>query len=769
MSDLIIGVVGNPNCGKTTLFNALTGAKQQVGNWPGVTVERKEGYYQYQGQQIQLIDLPGIYSLDATPDATSLDERIAQDYILSGEPHLIINIIDASNLERNLYLTTQLLEMGIPFIIAINMMDIAQQRAIKIDLAQLTRQLNIPVIPLIASKKEGIDQLKQIIAEIAAKKPLPTVPIKYPEIIENAITQLQSLLATQLPENKIIYSRWLSLRLLENDPVVTTLVNSTTIEVAQKYQQTIEEELDEEVDILIADSRYSTIATVVESSVTKSDRISRTLSDKIDRIVLNRVLGIPIFLAIMYLMFTFTIQLGGAFVDFFDLFAGAIVVEGLREILTLSGAPVWLSVLLADGLGGGIQVVSTFIPIIGFLYLFLSFLEDSGYMARAAFVMDRFMRFIGLPGKSFVPLIVSFGCNVPGIMATRTLEHQRDRILTVLMNPFMSCGARLPVYTLFIAAFFPNGGQNLVFILYLLGIAIAVFTGFVLKNTLLKSEASPFIMELPPYHLPTLHSIVLRTWERLNSFVIRAGKVIVPMVIVIAFLNSWGTDGSYGNENTDKSVLSVVGRTLTPAFAPLGIQEENWPATVGIFTGILAKEVVVGTLDAIYSQMSPQTTVITKEETTSFLENIQAAVATIPANLSEVVDALFHPFVGDRTEDSENMTTAVNSGTFGAMVTRFDGQIGAFAYLLFILLYSPCAAAIAAIYRETNGQWAIFSVLWTTGLAYLIAVIFYQTATFGQHPMNSMIWISGLLAAFALILLILYYYGQQAQTARSNQ
>jgi ferrous iron transport protein B len=241
------------------------------------------------------------------------------------------------------------------------------------------------------------------------------------------------------------------------------------------------------------------------------------------------------------------------------------------------------------------------------------------------------------------------------------------------------------------------------------------------------------------------------------------------MVIVIAFLNSWGTDGSYGNENTDKSVLSVVGRTLTPAFAPLGIQEENWPATVGIFTGILAKEVVVGTLDAIYSQMSPQTTAITEQETTSFLENIQAAVATIPANLSEVFHALFHPFGGDPTEDSENMTTAVNSGTFGAMVTRFDGQIGAFAYLLFILLYSPCAAAIAAIYRETNGQWAIFSVLWTTGLAYLVAVIFYQTATFGQHPMNSIIWISGLLTAFALILLILYYYGQQAQTARSNQ
>ncbi len=761
MSDLIIGVVGNPNCGKTTLFNALTGAKQQVGNWPGVTVERKEGYYQYQGQQIQLIDLPGIYSLDATPDATSLDERIAQDYILSGEPHLIINIIDASNLERNLYLTTQLLEMGIPFIIAINMMDIAQQRAIKIDLAQLTRQLGIPVIPLVASKKEGIDQLKQMIAEIAAKKTLLTVPIKYPEIIENAITQLQSLLATQLPKHKTIYSRWLSLRLLENDPTVTTLVNPTTIEVAQKYQQTIEEELDEEVDILIADSRYSTIATVVESSVTKSDKVSRTLSDKIDKIVLNRVLGIPIFLAVMYLMFTFTIQLGGAFVDFFDLFVGAIVVEGLREILTISGAPVWLSVLLADGMGGGIQVVATFIPIIGFLYLFLSFLEDSGYMTRAAFVMDRFMRFIGLPGKSFVPLIVSFGCNVPGIMATRTLEHQRDRILTVLMNPFMSCGARLPVYTLFIAAFFPNGGQNLVFILYLLGIAIAVFTGFILKNTLLKSEISSFIMELPPYHLPTLHSILLRTAERLNSFVIRAGKVIVPMVIVIAFLNSWGTDGSYGNENTDKSVLSVVGRALTPAFAPLGIQEENWPATVGIFTGILAKEVVVGTLDAIYSQMSPQTTAITEEKTTNFLENIQTAVATIPANLSEVADALFHPFGGDRIEDSENITTEVNSNTFGAMVTRFDGQIGAFAYLLFILLYSPCAAAIAAIYQETNGKWAIFSVLWTTGLAYFVATIFYQTATFWRHPVNSMMWISGLFTAFALILSILYYYGQQ--------
>jgi ferrous iron transport protein B len=306
-------------------------------------------------------------------------------------------------------------------------------------------------------------------------------------------------------------------------------------------------------------------------------------------------------------MFMFTINIGSAFVDFFDQSIGALFVDGLSKVLLQLDLPQWFIVLVTQGVGGGIQVIATFIPIIGFLFMFLSALEDSGYMARAAFVMDRFMRMIGLPGKSFVPMIVGFGCNVPAIMATRTLENQRDRILTNLMNPFMSCGARLPVYALFAAAFFPVGGQNLVFGLYLLGIAIAVLTGLIMRHTLFKGESAPFIMELPAYHLPTARGVFIRTWDRLKSFLFNAGKVIIPMVLVLNFLNAMGTDGSFGQENSNKSVLSEIGRGLTPAFKPMGIEKDNWPATVGIFTGILAKEAVVGTLDALYSQLSTTT------------------------------------------------------------------------------------------------------------------------------------------------------------------
>jgi ferrous iron transport protein B len=720
MKNLVIGVVGNPNCGKTTLFNVLTGTKQHVGNWPGVTVERKVGNY----DNIDLVDLPGIYSLDVTEGMTSLDEQIAHDYIVSDEADLILNIIDASNLERNLYLTTQLLEMDVPLVVALNMMDIADERNIKINIEALSQQLGVPVIPITAAKNQGIDELKQIMESSIA---IPQAQFKYPAVIEEAIADKS-------------HSRWINLKTIENN-------------------EQIAEALQEDVDIVIADSRYGFITKVIEKTVKKTGKVTKTISDKIDRIVLNRILGIPIFLAVMYLMFMFTINIGGAFIDFFDMLFGTIFVDGFGAILTAIGLPEAVTILIAGGIGGGIQVVATFIPIIGFLYLFLSFLEDSGYMARAAFVMDRSMRFIGLPGKSFVPMIVGFGCNVPAIMATRTLENQRDRILTILMNPFMSCGARLPVYALFAAAFFPVGGQNLVFGLYLVGIAVAVLTGLIMKNTLLKGEASPFVMELPAYHIPTMQGILFRTWDRLKTFIIRAGKVIVPMVVVINVLNSWGTDGSFGNENTDKSVLSEIGRTMTPAFAPMGLTEDNWPATVGIFTGVLAKEVVVGTLDAIYSKLA----VGAKEEEQefNFWNGIGEAFATIPANLAAVTDTILDPLgIGSATTEEPEVST----GTFGAMVARFDGKIGAFAYLLFILLYFPCIAATAAVYRETNMAWAIFVASWTTGLAYMFSTVFYQLGTFAQHPISSIVWIIGLLSSFAITVLGFYIYGRNQQT-----
>jgi ferrous iron transport protein B len=467
-------------------------------------------------------------------------------------------------------------------------------------------------------------------------------------------------------------------------------------------------------------------------------------------------------------MFMFTINIGSAFIDFFDQAVGALFVDGLSVVLADWQWPAWLIALLTQGIGGGIQVVATFIPIVGFLFVFLSALEDSGYMARAAFVVDRLMRVIGLPGKSFVPMIVGFGCNVPAIMATRVLENQRDRILTNLMNPFMSCGARLPVYALFAAAFFPIGGQNLVFGLYLLGIAVALMTGLIMRHTLFKGDTAAFIMELPTYHLPTLSGVCIRSWDRLQAFLFDAGKVIVPMVLVLNFLNALGTDGSFGQENSDKSVLSAIGKTLTPAFAPMGIDKDNWPATVGIFTGVLAKEAVVGTLDALYSQRATSQNPA-KPAPFNLAQALSDACQSIPDNLQKVAENLLDPLglnIGAVNDlNAAASTQEVNTATYLAMRQSFDGQAGAFAYLLFILLYAPCVAATAAIYRETSLNWTIFVVLWTTGLAFMTATLYYQGATYHLHPQYSTLWIGGLGMAFLLVLLGLWLSGkQQPQT-----
>ena len=552
-------------------------------------------------------------------------------------------------------------------------------------------------------------------------------------------------------------------RLLEDDTLAKQYAGSKYIPIVTQLQRKVELETEDDIDILAADARYGFVNGLIQKSVCRINEVSRHTTEKIDQIVLNRYLGIPVFLLVMYAMFMFTINIGTAFVDFFDQSVGAILVDGLRLVLTGIDFPEWLVVLITQGVGGGIQVVASFIPIIGFLFMFLSALEDSGYMARAAFVMDRFMRMIGLPGKSFVPMIVGFGCNVPAIMATRTLENKRDRILTNLMNPFMSCGARLPVYALFAAAFFPVGGQNLVFALYLLGIAVAVLTGLIMRHTLFIGESAPFIMELPAYHLPTFRGVFIRTWDRLKSFLINAGKVIIPMVLVLNFLNALGTDGSFGQENSDKSVLSEIGRGLTPLFKPMGIEKENWPATVGIFTGILAKEAVVGTLDALYSKLS-KGAVIDEEIKFNLKEALLAAYLTVPANLSVIADNLLDPLglnigtVGDMASAASEQN--VKADTFSAMQHSFDGKVGAFAYLLFILLYAPCVAATAAIYRETNIGWTIFVVFWTTGIAYMTATIFYQAMTYSQHPYYSLVWISGLGCVFILVLILLWLTGK---------
>ncbi|ORU89497.1 MAG: ferrous iron transporter B [Cycloclasticus sp. symbiont of Poecilosclerida sp. M] len=758
-SNPTVAVIGNPNCGKSTLFNSITGIKQKVGNWPGVTVERREGQASVNDTQFTLVDLPGVYALDT--DRQSVDEQIARDYILSGQADVLLIVADASNLERSLFLISQLLESNMPAVLALNMMDVAKSRGMEIDLDALSDAISCPVIPTMARQNKGIQPLLSALSICLTNKQTTAFNVPYPDIISGAVTQIVETFTST--NNTLTFAKnWQALQCLEG--YYSAIATDDIKELSQRLQKDIHAHTGEDADTLIAASRYEFAHTLIAGVVAQSTQVGPTWSDRVDKVVLNNYLGLPVFFLAIYLMFSITINFGGALIDFFDITAGALFVDGLKIQLQNLGFPNWFQVLLADGLGGGIQVVATFIPIIATLYFCLSILEDSGYMARAAFVMDRFMRKLGLPGKAFVPLIVGFGCNVPSIMATRTLEKQRDRIMTVMMAPFMSCGARLSVYALFAAAFFPQSGQNIVFLLYILGITAAIFTALLLKSSVLEGESDGFLIELPPYHRPAVKSLLIHTWERLKGFVMEAGKFIVMMVMVINVLNSVGTDGSFGNENSSNSVLSEVSKTFTPVFEPMGIQQENWPAIVGIFSGLLAKEVVVGTLDAVYSNLEGD--VGNDDETFSLSAKVSEALSITQDNLSDAFQNMGDP-LGLRTLDANsNIEEAaaqqeVSHALFGTLVKYFDGKIGAFSYLLFILLYVPCVAAIAAVQRETGTRWALFSVFWSLYLAYSMATSFYQIATFSSHPTQSLLWVGAFSVGFLAIWLTLRQMGQK--------
>ncbi len=678
-----IALTGNPNSGKSTLFNALTGAKQHVGNWPGVTVEEKVGAYQIDGEEAEIVDLPGLYSLEKTDDSPSDDVAISIDYLHNQSPDLIINIVDASSLSRGLFLTTQLLETGYPAIVVVNMIDTAERLGLTVDYNTLEQQLGCPVIPMIANRRKGIEKI------------------------------------------------------------------ATAISSAQSRQRR------EAIDV---HTRYRIIDKIVETSISNMED-SRSFASRLDNVLLNRYLAFPIFLFVMYLLFLVTINVGSAFIDLFDMGGTAIFVEMPRAILEKLGAWPWLTALLADGVGGGVQLVGTFIPVIACLFLFLALLEDTGYMTRVAFILDRLMLRLGLPGKSFVPLIIGFGCNVPSVMATRTMENRGDRILTTIMAPYMSCGARLTVYVLFTTAFFPVHGQNIVFALYLIGIIIAMLSAWTVRRYLLaESTSSPFVLELPPYHLPTLRGVLTHTWHRLQGFVVRAGKAIVLVVVVLNFVNSIGTDGTFGNENRKNSVLSEIGRTITPVFYPLGIDDENWPATVGIFTGMFAKEVVVGTLDALYTPV--------EEAPGNFNlgRSVVEAVKTVPANLTDIAGTLLDP-LGLGFDEAETLEKAaqqqqVEINTVTAMQNLFHGDLGAFSYLLFILLYMPCVATIGVIYKELGSFWAAFSTAWSIAVAYAAAVLCYQIGHLISNPMSSLLWITTITVIAGCLFILMIYWGR---------
>lgn len=744
-----LALIGNPNSGKSTLFNALTGARQRVGNWSGVTVEKKTGHFSRDQTRFDVVDLPGTYSLHVSHDDDSIDQQIVQNFILDEPVDLLINIIDASSLQRGLFLTTQLLDAGVPIIIALNMMDVAHQQGIHIDPYKLTANIGIPVVPVVASRKEGIDNLIDVSINWlnpgnAKERDTPS-RVNLGEEIEQGISSIRSQMrASGAPGQELESSRLLAEAVLERDDGVLQRFPAQTQETMGQAISSLEQSLGGNATDLLIEARYRWIARAVSGVVHRDSDNKKTLTDRLDSILLNRIAAFPLFLGVMYLMFMFTINFGGAFIDFFDITVGALFVELPRQWLTALNAPAWLTTLIADGAGGGIQLVASFIPVVGTLFLFQSFLESSGYMARAAFIIDRLMRTVGLPGKSFVPLVVGFGCNVPAVMSARTLDSHNDRLLTTLMAPFMSCGARLTVYILFAAVFFPTHGQNVVFALYVLGMLLAVGTGFLVKNRLMHRDMTPFILELPNYHIPTVRGVLISTWHRLRGFVLRAGKAIVAVVIVLNFVNSIGTDGTFGNENSEKSVLSVIGMKITPIFSPLGVQEENWPATVGIFSGIFAKEVVVGTLDALYTAMAEQGEEVGAEPVT-IQAMIGRGVATIPENLSGLGGMLTDPLgirVGDLSDQAVSaQEQEVQLTTFTLMNQLFGSGIAAFSYILFVLLYMPCVATLGAIYKESGGFWAFFSAAWNTLIAYAAAVICYQFGTFAAHPQSSLFWL----------------------------
>lgn len=747
MSQHIISLIGNPNCGKTTLFNALTGSRQRVGNWPGVTVDKKTGNFSFEGHDIEVVDLPGIYSVTPT-SVSGEDEIVARDYLLSGQAQVVVNIVDASNLERNLYLTSQLIEMHVPMIVVVNMLDIAKQHKIKLDLDALEKQLGCPVIGLVANRNKGIEDLKKALVKFLDAPVTTRVTVQYDEVIEKAADLISAQLG--LKEN----GRWFAIQFLEHASGIEDKFEGINLEKVHQVVQETDQHFEGNTDIEITNARYELVSQIAEKVVIREGDVTGTLTDRIDRIILNRWMGLPIFLLIMYLTFLFTQNFGAVFIDFFDILVGGIFVDGLGQLLASWGTPEWLTVFLSNGIGGGLQTISTFIPVVFFMFLFLAILEESGYMARAAFVMDRLMRALGLPGKAFVPLLVGFGCNVPAIMATRTMDRASDRIITVMMTPFMSCGARLPVYVLFATAFWPTNGQNLVFGLYLIGIAAAILTGYLLKRTALPGAASAFVMEMPPYHIPTLKGVMLRTWDRVRTFMFRAGKVIVVIVACLAFLNSMGTDGSFGNEDSEKSVLSQVGKTIVPVFEPMGIQEENWPAAVGVFTGIFAKEAVVGTLNSLYDTLAVdkahEEAAATGDEPAeeggfSLSDTFSEAVGTIGENFAGLAGALSDP-LGIRVDDLSDQASAaeeqgVSLGTIDTIKTLFGSSSAVFAYLLMVLLYVPCVAAVAAIYREVGTKWTLFACAWTLALGYSAATIFYRVANFAAAPVYSIVCI----------------------------
>ena len=679
-----IALAGNPNCGKTTMFNALTGANQYVGNWPGVTVEKKEGKLKGKkgkGEDIIVTDLPGIYSLSPY----TLEEVVSRDYVLKENPDVIIDLVDATNIERNLYLTTQLIETGVPVVIALNMADLLEKRGIKIDTKRLSMLLDCPIIETSALRGEGLDKLIDEAVKVAKSSKVDLPKEIFSKDMEAAIDEVKGVLPTSVTDDK---KRWYAVKFLENDEKVKEAMklSASGQSLVDTKRQELEKQHDDDMESIVTDERYKFIQKIVNTTVKKAkDKL--TVSDKIDRIVTNRILGIPIFVAVMWLVYYVSVTTVGTFVTDWtnDVFVVAIQ-DFFTNILTSIGAGDMVMGLVVDGIIGGLGAVLGFVPQMAILFLFLSILEDCGYMVRIAFVMDRVFRHFGLSGKSFIPLLISSGCGIPGIMASKTIEQDNDRRLTIMTATFIPCGAKLPVIALMggVIAGETAGYAESSFIaplMYFIGIVAVLVAAIILKKTKpFSGKPAPFVMELPQYHIPQVKTVLLHVWERLKGFIIKAGTILFLACVVMWFLGGFGfTDGGFGMvEDSADSLMAAIGGVIAPIFAPLGFGE--WQPVAASISGFTAKEAIVSTMGVL-------------------------------ANVA-----------GD-TEDAVNVAAGVASW--------FPTGIAAFSFLMFNLLDSPCLAAIATMAKEMNSRkWFWFAILFQNIFAYVVCLCFYQIGSF---------------------------------------
>ncbi|WP_326911010.1 ferrous iron transport protein B [Sedimentibacter sp. MB31-C6] len=662
---LVFALAGNQNSGKTTLFNKLTGSNQHVGNFPGVTIEKKEGHIK-RHKETSLIDLPGIYSLSPY----TMEEVVTRDFILKENPDLILNIVDATNIERNLYLSLQLMELSIPMVIALNMMDEVRASGNTIDVKKLSEDLGIPVVPISAGKNEGISELLDVAMKTAREKRKPRKLDFCSGEVHKAIHSISHLISDQA-DMAGYPIRFAATKLVEGDePTINALnLNENQIHILQHVVDDMEKALNIDREAALADMRYNYIEKVCKKSVIKRQETHEQIrSEKIDRLLTHKYLGIPIFFGIMFFMFWITFGVIGAPLQGLLEEVIGIFTEVVSDLMINVGVSTWLYSLVIDGIFAGVGSVLSFLPLILLLFLFLSLLEDSGYMARVAFVMDKLLRRIGLSGRSFVPMLIGFGCSVPAIMATRTLSSERDRKMTIVLTPFMSCSAKLPIYGMITMAFFPNNAAIVMTSLYIIGIIVAILSGLLLKNTIFKGEPVPFVMELPAYRIPSSKSVLMHMWDKAKDFIQRAFTIIFLGTIIIWFLQSFDWSFNMVDDSTT-SILASIGSVIAPIFIPLGFND--WRASTALITGLTAKEAVVSTL-----------TVLTG--------------AATDVQLSTILNTIFTP-------------------------------ISAFAFLIFTLLYMPCIAAFAATKRELGSlRYAVLTVSYQTLTAYIVGLIVYQ-------------------------------------------